>query len=152
MDWLTNPDIWIGLATLTALEIVLGVDNVIFISLLAGKLPTRSADAGASTWLRARDGHPHRATLFTGVDHPADTALVHHRQPGDLRARPDSARWRSFLLAKATWEIHERLEGQDSHGDSSAVEGVVFSGTRADPPAGHRVLVGLGDHSRGYGR
>ena len=39
MEWLTNPEIWIGLITLTVLEIVLGIDNVVFISILAGKLP-----------------------------------------------------------------------------------------------------------------
>ena len=39
MDWLTNPEAWIALATLTALEIVLGIDNIIFISILASKLP-----------------------------------------------------------------------------------------------------------------
>src|SRR5450830_1183710 len=39
MDWMANPEIWIALATLTALEIVLGVDNIIFIAVLAGKLP-----------------------------------------------------------------------------------------------------------------
>ena len=39
MEWLTNPDIWVALVTLTALEIVLGIDNIIFISILAGKLP-----------------------------------------------------------------------------------------------------------------
>ena len=39
MDWITNPEIWIGLFTLTVLEIVLGIDNVVFISILAGKLP-----------------------------------------------------------------------------------------------------------------
>src|SRR4026209_43066 len=39
MDWITNPEIWIALATLTFLEIVLGVDNIIFISILSGKLP-----------------------------------------------------------------------------------------------------------------
>ena len=39
MDWLTNPETWIALVTLTALEIVLGIDNIIFISILAGKLP-----------------------------------------------------------------------------------------------------------------
>lgn len=38
MDWLTNPEIWIALGTLTALEIVLGIDNIIFISILAGRL------------------------------------------------------------------------------------------------------------------
>ena len=39
MDWITDPQIWIALATLTFLEIVLGVDNIIFISILSGKLP-----------------------------------------------------------------------------------------------------------------
>lgn len=39
MDWIANPDLWIGLLTLTVLEIVLGIDNIIFISILAGKLP-----------------------------------------------------------------------------------------------------------------
>src|SRR4028118_1127535 len=39
LDWLTNPEIWIALLTLTALEIVLGIDNIIFISILTGKLP-----------------------------------------------------------------------------------------------------------------
>ena len=39
MDWLTDPNAWIGLLTLTLLEIVLGIDNIIFISILAGKLP-----------------------------------------------------------------------------------------------------------------
>ena len=39
MDWLTNPEIWVALVTLTVLEIVLGIDNVIFISILAGRLP-----------------------------------------------------------------------------------------------------------------
>jgi len=44
MDWLTNPEIWIALATLTALEVVLGIDNVVFISILAGKLPAAQRD------------------------------------------------------------------------------------------------------------
>ncbi len=39
MDWISNPDIWLSLLTLTALEIVLGIDNIIFIAILAGKLP-----------------------------------------------------------------------------------------------------------------
>ena len=44
MEWITNPEIWIALLTLTALEIVLGIDNVIFISILAGKLPADQQD------------------------------------------------------------------------------------------------------------
>ena len=48
MDWLTNPEMWIAFVTLVALELVLGVDNVIFISILAGKLP-RTQQARART-------------------------------------------------------------------------------------------------------
>ena len=44
MDWLTSPDIWVALVTLTLLEIVLGIDNIIFISILAGKLPAHQQD------------------------------------------------------------------------------------------------------------
>jgi len=44
MEWLTNPEVWIALATLTVLEVVLGVDNVIFISILASKLPKEKQD------------------------------------------------------------------------------------------------------------
>ena len=47
MDWLTDPQIWIALATLTFLEIVLGVDNIIFISILSGKLPPDQQPQGA---------------------------------------------------------------------------------------------------------
>ena len=44
MEQLANPEIWIALATLTALELVLGIDNIIFISILAGKLPPEQRD------------------------------------------------------------------------------------------------------------
>ena len=51
MDWIVNPEIWIALLTLTVLEMVLGIDNVIFISILAGKLPReQQARARRSAW------------------------------------------------------------------------------------------------------
>ena len=50
MDWLTDPQIWIALATLTFLEIVLGVDNIIFISILSGKLPPRTSSCARAVW------------------------------------------------------------------------------------------------------
>ena len=56
MEWLTDPQIWIAFLTLTALEIVLGIDNIVFISILAGKLPAdaapraRTARPSASRW------------------------------------------------------------------------------------------------------
>ena len=55
MDWLTDPQIWIALATLTFLEIVLGVDNIIFISILSGKLPAEPAGARAQSRPARRD-------------------------------------------------------------------------------------------------
>src|SRR5207245_5326187 len=51
MDWLTSPEIWIALLTLTVLEIVLGIDNIIFISILAGKLPAGEQRRARSTGL-----------------------------------------------------------------------------------------------------
>src|SRR5438874_6714723 len=51
MDWLTNPEIWISLFTLTVLEIILGIDNIVFISILAGKLPTEQQAKARQTGL-----------------------------------------------------------------------------------------------------
>src|SRR5436305_10515898 len=51
MEWISNPQIWIGLLTLTALEIVLGIDNVVFISIVAGKLPAGQQDRARRTGL-----------------------------------------------------------------------------------------------------
>ena len=52
MDMLANPELWIALVTLTALEIVLGIDNIIFISILAGKLPPEQRDKARRLGLR----------------------------------------------------------------------------------------------------
>src|SRR5213075_2108942 len=51
MDWLSNPEIWISLFTLTVLEIVLGIDNIVFISILAGKLPAEQQKKARQTGL-----------------------------------------------------------------------------------------------------
>ena len=51
MEWLTSPEAWVALLTLTVLEIVLGVDNIIFISILAGKLPADQRDRARKTGL-----------------------------------------------------------------------------------------------------
>jgi predicted tellurium resistance membrane protein TerC len=51
MDWLTDPKVWIAFITLVSLELVLGVDNVIFISILASKLPTHQQDRARRTGL-----------------------------------------------------------------------------------------------------
>jgi predicted tellurium resistance membrane protein TerC len=112
MTWLTNPEIWIGLLTLTVLEIVLGIDNIIFISILAGKLPAhqqararRLGLAGAMVMrilLLASLAWIIRLTapFFTVFGHPfsgRDLILI----AGGL-----------FLIYKSTHEIHDKLEGE----------------------------------------
>jgi hypothetical protein len=72
MEWLTDPQIWIALATLTFLEIVLGVDNVIFISILSGKLPRRSAAACPPPWPARGDGDARHAAVLARLDHQVD--------------------------------------------------------------------------------
>jgi predicted tellurium resistance membrane protein TerC len=119
MDWLTDPTAWIGLLTLTLLEIVLGIDNIIFISILAGKLPeeqrARARRLGllgaffsrmllllSIAWVVRLT-----APLFTvlGVDISGRGLIL---ILGGL-----------FLIAKATHEIHERFEG-DAEGEAKA--------------------------------
>ena len=116
MDWITNPDIWIGLLTLTALEIVLGVDNVIFISILAGKLPadqqSRARNVGLGLAMFIRIALLFSLGLIIGLTAPFFTVFGQEISGRDLIMIIGGL----FLLAKATWEIHERLEGDESHG------------------------------------
>ncbi len=111
MEWITSPEAWIALTTLTLLEIVLGVDNIIFISILVGRLPEEQRARGRVLGLAVAMGTRIlllllltwimrlQATLFTAFDveiSGRDLILL----GGGL-----------FLLAKATLEIHSSLEG-----------------------------------------
>jgi predicted tellurium resistance membrane protein TerC len=120
MDWLTNPDVWIGLATLTALEIVLGVDNVIFISILAGKLPAdqqkKARQIGLGLAMLTRIALLFSLGWIIGLTAPLFSIFGREVSGRDLILLGGGL----FLLAKATWEIHERLEGHESHGASAA--------------------------------
>jgi predicted tellurium resistance membrane protein TerC len=119
MDWLTNPDIWIGLATLTALEIVLGVDNVIFISILAGKLPAQqqaqARQLGLGLAMLTRIGLLFSLGWIIRLTQPLFNIVGQDISGRDLILLGGGL----FLLAKATWEIHERLEGHESHGTNA---------------------------------
>jgi len=79
MAWLTNPEIWIGLITLTALEIVLGIDNIIFISILAGKLPedqqARARQLGLSLALFTRIALLFSLAWIIGLTEPMFSVL-----------------------------------------------------------------------------
>jgi len=115
MEWLTNPEIWIGLFTLTALEIVLGIDNVVFISILAGKLPEKqqaqARRVGLSLALLTRIVLLLSLAWIIGLSKPIITIVGKGISGRDLILIGGGL----FLLAKSTREIHNKLEGSDGH-------------------------------------
>src|SRR5215472_442802 len=112
MDWLTDPQIWASLVTLTALEIVLGIDNLVFIAIVAGRLPPERQNAarqvGLSLALITRLALLASITWIIGLTQPV------------FEIFNQSVSWRDivliagglFLLYKGTKEIHGRLEGE----------------------------------------
>lgn len=114
-DWITNPDVWISLLTLTALEIVLGIDNVIFISILAGKLPReqqgRARKLGLTLALVTRIALLCSLAWMMQLTTPLFSVLGHAVSGRDLILLFGGL----FLLGKATHEIHGKLEGEDGH-------------------------------------
>lgn len=111
MDWLTDPQAWIGLVTLTALEIVLGIDNIVFISILASKLPLAEQPKARQVGLAF--------ALITRVLLLFSLAWVVRLTTPILKVEDFAVSGRDlilifgglFLLAKATHEIHSKLEG-----------------------------------------
>jgi predicted tellurium resistance membrane protein TerC len=114
MDWITDPHAWIALATLTALEIVLGIDNIIFISILTGKLPRRSQPRARVTGLGlamiSRTGLLLTLTWIMGLTRPLFGILGNEISGRDLILIGGGL----FLLVKSTLEIHEKLEGKEA--------------------------------------
>jgi len=119
MDWLTDPNAWVGLLTLTALEIVLGVDNIIFISILAGTLPR--AQQPRARKLGLLGAFVTRVLLLLSIawivrlTRPLFTLMGHGVSGRDLILIVGGL----FLIGKATFEIHGKLEGED-HGADGA--------------------------------
>ena len=115
MDWITNPEIWIALATLTALEIVLGIDNVVFISILAGKLPleqqARARRVGLGLAMLMRIGLLFSLVWVIRLTAPLFSVIGHEISGRDLILLLGGL----FLLAKSTHEIHQKLEGEQGH-------------------------------------
>ncbi|MDQ3539980.1 MAG: TerC family protein [Chloroflexota bacterium] len=114
MDWLSDPGIWTSLLTLTALEIVLGVDNVVFISILSNKLPANQRDKARLTGLGAamimRILLLFSISWLIGLTEPWFTIFGRDFSGRDLILLIGGF----FLLFKATTEIHEKLEGHES--------------------------------------
>ncbi|HUP45898.1 MAG TPA: TerC family protein [Thermoanaerobaculia bacterium] len=114
MEWLSDPQAWIALLTLTLLEIVLGIDNVIFISILAGKLPTPAEQKKART-IGLLGAMVMRLLLLLSIawiirlTAPWFAVFGHEISGRDLILLVGGL----FLIAKATHEIHDKLEGPE---------------------------------------
>jgi len=115
MEWLTDPQIWIALLTLTSLEVVLGIDNVVFISILASKLPVdRQAAArrvGLGLAMLTRIALLFAIAWVIRLTAPLFEVLGQEISGRDLILIGGGL----FLLAKATHEIHQKLEGEEGH-------------------------------------
>ena len=118
MEWPFEPGILIAFATLTFLEIVLGVDNIIFISILSGKLPAeqqvRARRVGLLGAMLTRVLLLFSLAWIIRLTRPLFTALHHDVTGRDIILIVGGL----FLLGKSTVEIHERLEGEEGHGSA----------------------------------
>lgn len=118
MDWLTDPQAWIALATLTALEIVLGIDNIIFISILSQKLPEgeqkRARTIGLAVAMISRILLLLSLTWIMRLTQPLFTVVGQEISGRDLILLIGGL----FLLFKATREIHARIEGEEEGKDA----------------------------------
>ncbi|MCI0518807.1 MAG: TerC family protein [Chloroflexi bacterium] len=126
MEILSSADAWIALLTLTVMEIVLGVDNVIFLSILAGKLPQAQQKSARQTGLGM--ALIMRILLLLSISwiasltKPLFNALSFEISGRDLILLAGGL----FLLGKATYEIHERLEGEE-HKSEAGKRAVSFT-------------------------
>ena len=112
-EWTTGAEGWIALLTLTVLEIVLGIDNIVFISILAGKLRPeereRARRVGLSLAMLIRILLLLSITWVMGLTMPLLTVWGHGVSGRDLILIVGGL----FLIAKSTHEIHDKLEGED---------------------------------------
>ncbi|MCC9137131.1 TerC family protein [Pontibacter silvestris] len=119
MEIFANPDTWISLLTLTFMEVVLGIDNIVFISIIVGRLPVDQQGKGRTIGLMLALVFRVILLLFISWIVGANTALVTINLP--LTENMFDVSWRDiilfagglFLIAKSTTEIHNKLEGEE---------------------------------------
>src|SRR5215212_7867798 len=115
LELLSDPQAWIALATLTALELVLGIDNIVFISILVDKLPqdqqSRARRLGLFMAMFMRIGLLLVLSWIIGLTTPLFTALGQEISGRDLILIGGGL----FLIWKSTGEIHQALEGEEGH-------------------------------------
>ena len=123
MEWLTDPQIWIAFITLTVLELVLGIDNVIFISILSGKLPAdqqpRARVVGLSLALVMRVILLFSLSWVIGLTEPLFSVFGQEVSGRDLVLLIGGL----FLIAKSTHEIHGSLEGEEGEASRKVYAG-----------------------------
>jgi predicted tellurium resistance membrane protein TerC len=121
LGWATSAEGWIALGTLTVLEVVLGIDNIVFISILAGKLPhadrARARRVGLSLAMIIRILLLLSITWVMGLTAPLFAVFGREVSGRDLILILGGL----FLLGKSTLEIHEKLEGVEGHGSARVV-------------------------------
>ncbi len=128
MDQLANVDVWIALLSLTAMEIVLGIDNIVFISILVSRLPpdqrARVRRIGIAGALITRLGLLFTLSWMMRLTEPLFTILDHPLSGRDLIMLGGGL----FLIAKATLEIHAKLEGggEEHHEGKARAAGMVI--------------------------
>jgi predicted tellurium resistance membrane protein TerC len=130
LDLLSNPDVWVALLTLTSLEIVLGIDNVIFISILADRLPPdqrrKARLVGLSLAMFMRIALLLTINWIANLTDTLFTIAGHDFSGRDLILLAGGL----FLIYKATTEIHSKLEGEDEHavagGKYASFSGVII--------------------------
>lgn len=125
MDWIFDPQVWIAFATLTLLELVLGIDNVIFISILSGKLPpekqAKARFIGLGLALGIRILLLLSISWVIGLKEPLFAVLGHSFAGKDLVLLIGGL----FLIAKSTHEVHGSLEGEEGRDSKNAYAGFI---------------------------
>lgn len=113
MEWITDPQVWLALITLSALEIVLGIDNIIFISIQASKLPAHQQEKarlmGLVLAMFIRVALLFSLTWLMGLTDPLFSVSGNEISGRDLILISGGL----FLIWKSTMEIHEKLEGEE---------------------------------------
>ncbi len=125
-DWIADPNAWVALATLTALEIVLGIDNIIFISILSGKLPEaqqpKARRVGLGLAMIVRILLLLTITWVMGLTAPLFEILGEAISGRDLILIGGGL----FLIWKSTHEIHHKLEGEVDEGATQGGKAISF--------------------------
>jgi CBS domain containing-hemolysin-like protein len=125
-DWISDPSVWVGLATLIVLEIVLGIDNLVFIAILADKLPQHQRDSarltGLGLALLIRMGLLASIAWVVTLTTPLFTVMNFGFSGRDIILIIGGV----FLLFKGTMELHERLEGQEDDKEKKQVQAVFW--------------------------